>query len=399
MPPSNRAGRYTDQSAGYRAFIPARLPPTPPLAVDLEIVGVLSRADQWLGRLDGLTQTLPNPNLFVAVYVRREAVLSSQIEGTQSTLDDILAYELDNADQDLPQDVEEVVNYVKAMNYGLDRLATLPLSLRLLREIHKELLEGVRGGERYPGEFRFTQNWIGPAGAPLSKATFVPPPVAEMQDALDNLEHFLHHPGPLPALIHAAVAHAQFETIHPFIDGNGRVGRLLITFLLCHRGVLHRPLLYLSHYLKRNRTDYYARLTAIREQGEWEEWLWFFLAGVAETAEEATNTARSIITLRDDHRNLAQEAGLGINGLRLVEFLFERPLVNVNLVKDHLGVTFVTANRLVDRLVDLDILREVTGGRRNRIFRYAPYLALFAEEQRVFECPLPETTQAEGLGQ
>ncbi|HWI05237.1 MAG TPA: Fic family protein [Acidimicrobiales bacterium] len=397
MTPSTRAGRYVDQRSGYSAFVPERLPPDPPLTVDLEMVGLLSRADQWLGRLDGLTQTLPNPSLFVAMYVRREAVLSSQIEGTQSTLDDILAYELDSADRDLPQDVEEVVNYVKAMNYGLDRLATLPLSLRLLREIHAELLEGVRGGERYPGEFRFTQNWIGPAGAPLQRATFVPPPIDEMHAALDDLERFLHNPGPLPALIHAAVAHAQFETIHPFIDGNGRVGRLLITFLLCHRGVLHRPLLYLSHYLKRRRTEYYAHLTAIREEGQWEEWLRFFLAGVAETAEEATTTARSIITLRDDHRGLAQAAGLGINGLVLVEFLFERPLVNVNLVASRLGVTFVTANRLVEKLAEVGILIEVTGGRRNRIFRYSPYLALFADEPIGFEESPPESTQADGL--
>jgi Fic family protein len=342
------------------------------------MLSLLSQADQQLGRLDGLAQTLPNPDLFVAMYVRREAVLSSQIEGTQSTLDDVLAFELEVSALDLPGDVEEVVNYVRAMNYGLSRLSTLPLSLRLIREIHAELMQGTRGGHLYPGEFRMTQNWIGPPGATLATATFVPPPVGEMQAALRDLERFLHD-DELPALVHAALAHAQFETIHPFVDGNGRVGRLLITFLLCHRGVLHRPLLYLSHYLKRHRSEYYDHLTAIRRDGDWEAWVRFFLAGVGKTAEEATATARSIVGLRQLHRDRVQELGLGVNGLRLTDLLFERPLVNVNLVKDTLAVSFVTANKLVERLTEEGLLDEVTGGRRNRVFRYAPYLQLFAE--------------------
>src|SRR5882672_12385628 len=248
---NTRAGRYVKQRTGYAAFIPAPLPPDPPIAADGPLHPLLSRADQAVGRLDGVIQTVPNPDFFVYMSVRREAVLSSQIEGTQSTLEDLLAVELEPrpAWRQLPQDVDEVVRYVHAMNYGLGRLSDLPLSLRLLTEIHRELLTGARGSHRLPGEFRDSQNWIGPENASLAEATFVPPPVHEMKQALDNFERFLHQ-DELPALVHAGLAHAQFETIHPFLDGNGRVGRLLITFLLVYRRVLHRPLLYLSVYLK-----------------------------------------------------------------------------------------------------------------------------------------------------
>ncbi|MPZ98746.1 MAG: Fic family protein [Dehalococcoidia bacterium] len=382
MANSTRAGRLIRQPTGYRAFIPARLPPEPPPAFDAELVKLLSDADQAVGRLDGYAELLPNPDLFVAMYVRREAVLSSQIEGTQSTLDDVLKFELDPRLQEVPKDVEEIVNYVRAMNHGLSRLATLPPSLRLLREIHAELLRDGRGQERNPGEFRTSQNWIAPENAPLSAATFVPPPPAEMRDALGNFERFLHGHTEIPALVHCALAHAQFETIHPFLDGNGRVGRLLITFLLVHRGTLRRPLLYLSYYLKQHRAQYYDRLMAIRVDGDWEGWLRFFLRGVAATAAEATETARTIVTMRERHRSLVEQAGLGLNALRLVDLLFERPLVNVNLVKDHLGpegVAFATANGLVADFERLGLLREITGGKRNRQFRYEPYLELFRD--------------------
>jgi Fic family protein len=378
---STRAGRYVKQRTGYAAFIPAALPPNPPVALDGPLHTLLSRADQAVGRLDGVIQTVPNPDFFVYMYVRREAVLSSQIEGTQSTLEDLLAAELEPRPswRDLPQDVEEVVRYVHAMNYGLARLSDLPLSLRLITEIHRELLSGTRGSRRLPGEFRRSQNSIGPENATLSEATFVPPPVHEMKLALDNFERFLHEDEP-PALVHAGLAHAQFETIHPFLDGNGRVGRLLITFLLVHRGVLHRPLLYLSVYLKRHRAEYYDRLMAIRNSGDWEAWLRFFLTGVAQTAEEATATARAILELREAHRRLIQEKTSGVNGLRLLDLLFERPLVHVNLVKDSLGIAFVTANKLVEQLEGLGILNEITGRRRDRIFSYTPYVALFRDE-------------------
>ncbi|HEY7206820.1 MAG TPA: Fic family protein [Gaiellaceae bacterium] len=368
------------QRTGYAAFIPAPLSPDPPVSLD-GLQALLSRADQAVGRLDGVIQTVPNPDFFVYMYVRREAVLSSQIEGTQSTLEDLLAVELEPrpAWRRLPQDVDEVVRYVHAMNYGLSRVSDLPLSLRLIMEIHQELLSGGRGSHRLPGEFRTSQNWIGPENAGLTDATFVPPPVHEMKEALDNFERFLHE-DELPALVHAGLAHAQFETIHPFLDGNGRVGRLLITFLLVFRGVLHRPLLYLSVYLKRNRAEYYDRLMAIRNSGDWEAWLRFFLAGVAQTAEEATATARAILELREEHRRRIQQQTSGVNGLRVLDLLFERPLVHVNLVKDSLGISFVTANKLVEQLQSLGVVEEITGRKRDRIFSYTPYVALFQDE-------------------
>jgi Fic family protein len=368
------------QRSGYAAFIPAALPPDPPVALD-GLQALLSRADQAVGRLDGVIQTVPNPDFFVYMYVRREAVLSSQIEGTQSTLEDLLAVELEPrpAWRHLPHDVDEVVRYVHAMRYGLGRLSDLPLSLRLIKEIHRELLAGGRGSHRLPGEFRTSQNWIGPDNAGLADATFVPPPVHEMKQALDNFERFLHE-DELPALVHAGVAHAQFETIHPFLDGNGRVGRLLITFLLVLRGILHRPLLYLSVYLKRNRAEYYDRLMAIRTAGDWEAWLRFFLTGVAQTAEEATTTARAILGLREEQRRRIQEHTSGVNGLRLLDLLFERPLVHVNLVKDNLGISFVTANKLVEQLEGLGVVEEITGRKRDRVFSYTPYVALFQDE-------------------
>lgn len=395
---TTRAGRYVQQPAGYRAFIPAPLPPDPHVQMDVDLVALLSRADQALGRLDGVAQILPDPELFVAMYVRREAVLSSQIEGTQSTLEDLLAFELDPRAkvQGLPRDVEDVVNYVHAMNYGLRRLVTFPLSLRLVREIHTELLRGVRGAERRPGEFRESQNWIAAGNLPLSQATFVPPPVPEMHRALDNFECFLHEAHDLPVLIHCGLAHAQFETIHPFLDGNGRVGRLLITFLLVHRGVLHRPLLYLSYYLRRHRSEYYDRLMAIREAGDWEGWLRFFVRGVAETAEEATATARAIVDLRERHRTLIQERGLGISGLRLLDLLLRRPLAHVNLVAEELRIVFATASKLVEQFESLELLEEITGARRNRRYRYTPYLALFEEPAPAPEEPVPVKTTEPG---
>ena len=377
MPTSGRAGRYVRQPAGYQAFVPAPLPPAPPIAFDPELVTLLSRADQAVGRLDGEVRTRPNPDLFVAMYVRREAVLSSQIEGTQSTLEDLLAVELRPGVAEMSRDVDELVNYVQAMNYGLARLAELPLSLRLIREIHAQLLRGVRGANKLPGEFRRDQNYIAGSGARgIEDAAFVPPPVGEMKQALSDLEHFLHE-GELPALVHVGLAHAQFETIHPFTDGNGRVGRLLITLMLVHREVLHRPLLYLSLFLKRHRDEYYELLMAIRQEGDWESWLRFFLRGVAETAEEATITARSIVQLRERQRELLMEWNVSPNTLRLLDFLFLRPLIDVNLVSKELGVTFATANKLVEQLETFRVINEVTGRRRDRVFRFGPYLSLF----------------------
>ena len=373
---SSRSGRYVRQLSGYSAFIPTPLPPDPPLQLGT-FVPLLSQADQAIGRLDGVGRTLPNPDLFVAMYVRREAVLSSQIEGTQSSLDDVLAFELDGSRTRFPDDVAEVVNHVAAMNFGLQRLETLPLSLRLIREIHEHLLEGVRGSGKDPGEFRRTQNWIGARGALLADAAYVPPPPAELMAALGDFEKFLNEPGDMPSLIHAALAHAQFETIHPFLDGNGRVGRLLITFLLVCRGVLHRPLLYLSYYLKRHRTEYYDRLTSVRLDGDWEGWLRFFLQGVYETAEEATSTAGKIVSMREQH--LALVSDLGANGIQLLDHLYRQPMLDIKAAVKALRVSWPTANKLAAAFEERGVIVEVTGHHRNRVFRYSPYLALFAE--------------------
>jgi Fic family protein len=378
---TTRAGRYTRQPTGYRAFMPAPLPPQPALALGGELQGLLSAADRALGRLDGSVLTLPNPDLFVFMYVRKEAVLSSQIEGTQSSLQDLLAAEAQLFEQTLPRDVDEVINYVRAMNHGLARLPELPVSVRLIREIHAELMRGVRGGRLQPGELRTSQNWIGPAGCTLATATFVPPPHHAVPAALGDLESFLYTADELPPLVKIALAHVQFETIHPFLDGNGRVGRLLITFLLTERGVLHKPVLYLSHYFKQHRQTYYEHLQAVRDRGAWEAWLAFFLRGVIEVAGDAAETARRILQLREQHRSAitAQLGRAAGNGHKVLESLFDRPIVAVNDVQKMTGTTYAAANSLVARLVKLGVLSEMTGYARNRRFRYAPYIALFDE--------------------
>jgi Fic family protein len=378
----HRAGRYVRQTAEYSAFIPAPLPPEPPLEMDAEVTRLLSEADLALGRLDGASMMLPNADLFVAMYVRREAVLSSQIEGTQASLTDVLQFEAggDGGETERLLDVEEVVNYVRATNYGLRRLEDLPLSLRLIREIHGELMRGVRGEESTPGEFRHSQNWIGPRGSTLRDARFVPPPQHELLRVLGEWELFLHARSE-PVLITAALAHAQFETIHPFLDGNGRVGRLLIALLLYERKVLARPLLYLSLYLKRNQTEYYDRLQAVREKGDWEAWVRFFLEGVRSSADESTETTRRILTLREEDRvRLAGEGRMSGNLLRALDHLFAQPVTTPQLLASALGIQYVTANNLVARLVDLGVLAEMTGYRRNRRFAYRKYLDMFEEE-------------------
>ena len=378
---SSRAGRYMGQSGGYSAFIPAPLPPDPPVDMAGELNRYLSDADRALGRLDGVASLLPNPDLFVAMYVRHEAVLSSQIEGTQSTLEDVLEYETGATPDTQPRDVEEVVNYVRALNYGLERLDEFPLSLRLIREIHEKLMEGVRGQHRNPGEFRESQNWVGPMGTNLNQAQYVPPPPHEMMQVLGNLEEFLHNIESMPVLIHCGLAHAQFETIHPFLDGNGRVGRLLITFLLCHRGVLDRPLLYLSYYLKANRSEYYERLMKVRHEGDWEGWLKFFLSGVLETSQAATETAQEILGLREQSRNRVGEHLSGSpNALRLLDYAFERPVLSIRMAEDFLDSSYGTARNLVGEFEELGLLREITGQKRNRRYRFDPYIEVFERQ-------------------
>ncbi|GIW57055.1 MAG: cell division protein Fic [Nitrospiraceae bacterium] len=376
-----RAGCYVRQPAGYRVFLPAPLPPNPPLRMD-DLQAPLAEASHALGRLDGSVLTLPDPDLFVLMYVRKEAVLSSQIEGTQSSLQDLLEAEARILSPDRPADVREVISYVNAMNYGLERLATLPVSVRLIREIHKRLLIGVRGHKLTPGELRRSQNWIGPSGCTLNEAIFVPPPPDVVPQALSDLERFLHEENDLPVLIKVGLAHAQFETIHPFLDGNGRVGRLLITFLLCERGLLHKPVLYLSHYFKRHRQEYYDYLQAVRDSGDWEGWLEFFLRGVADVSVQASETARRILALREQRREqITQSFGRAAgNGLKVLEQLFRTPIINVKQVQSLTKTAFPAANQLVQRLVELGVLREITGHARNRRFRFDEYVRLFEDE-------------------
>ena len=378
---SGRAGRYVNQPTGYQAFVPASLPPDPPLRMTPALEALLSAANLAIGRLDGSVFTLPDPDLFVMMYVRKEAVLSSQIEGTESSLQDVLAAEAKIFSPDRPKDVGEVINYVTAMNYGLERLATLPVSSRLIREIHGVLLKGVRGSDRTPGELRKSQNWIGPGSCGLPEATFIPPPPDEVPKALSELENFLHADDDLPSLVKVGLAHAQFETIHPFLDGNGRVGRLLIAFLLVQGQVLHKPVLYLSHYFKRHQQEYYDRLQAVRDTGEWEGWLTFFLRGVAEVSEEAAKMARAILALRERLRlqittHLGRSAG---NGLTVLEYMFRMPLITVNNVKVLIETSYPAANDLVQRLVQQGVVSETTGQARNRRFRFDDYIVLFSD--------------------
>lgn len=388
----SKAGRTVSQATGYLAFVPAPLPPEPPVELDAEIIDLLSRADQALGKLDGVATLLPNPDLFVGMYVRKEALLSSQIEGIDSTLDEVIRFEEGDEPSDgrRLQDTAEVVNYVRALKYGIRRLPELPLSLRLFREIHTELMRGVRGEGKAPGEFRVTQNWIGPQGATLANAAFVPPPVPEMNRALDNLEKFLHqrreHPEKpkYPVIIECALVHAQFETIHPLLDGNGRLGRLLVPLLLHERRILSQPLLYLSLYLKGNRLEYYDRLTAVRKNGDWEGWIKFFLRGVEQVGLEAVETARKVIAFREQAMRTAST--LGANESKFVEFLFDHPLTDIQTAQKHLAVSFNTAAGVIRRLEGAQLLNETTGRQRSRVYRFFAYLDLF-EESRAAASP------------
>lgn len=374
----SRAGIYVPQPGGFKAFVPKALPPGD-LEIDERLQALLSRADLAVGRLDGVIEVIPDPDRFVFMYVRREAVLSSQIEGTQASLMDVLEYEAEEETATARVDVQEVINYVRAMRLGLDRLQDLPISRRLICEVHRELMSEVRGGEpqKTPGEFRRSQNWIG-GGSP-SSARFVPPPADEVGRTFAELEAFVHDDVAMPALIKAALIHAQFETIHPFLDGNGRTGRLLITFWLVERRILRQPLLYPSLFFKDHRQEYGDRLQAIRDNGEWESWLGFFLDGVAQVAEEAYETALNIFALRE--RDRARISGAlkrrAPRGLLLLDELLKLPIVKTKTVERAIGVAQPTATSLLNALVELGILREVTGKQRGRVYVYDEYLALF----------------------
>ena len=376
---SNRAGIVIKTPTGYNSFVPNPLPPNPPIAFDDEIQSLLSEAGLKLGRLDGITQILPNPGLFVAMYVKKEAILSSQIEGTQASLVDVLEAPSYNEKEYSSDGVKEVINYVNAMYHGLDRLSSLPLSLRLIKEIHEILLNGVRGADKSPGEFRRSQNWIGPAGCNLSTATYVPPTVEDMKAAMYDLEKYIYDESYIPALIKIALIHAQFETIHPFLDGNGRMGRLLITFWLCQQKILSQPLLYLSYYFKLNRDEYYNTLMDVRLKGDWEKWIKFFLRGVSITADESTRTAKEILSLRSKYddmlENYCKERKSSFNYQPLLNLIFDYPVLNRKKVEKELGVSGPKAGRLIKTFCDLGILEDTDKNReRYKKFIFADYI-------------------------
>lgn len=347
----------------YWAFVPNPLPPA--LELDHHLVARLSEADRALGELSGLGRALPNPHLLIGPFIRREAVLSSRIEGTQADITDLYAYEagqlrLPGITEPPPEaDVREVLNYVRAMEYGLKRLQTLPMSLRLLRELHAHLLQGVRGGHAIPGEFRHTQNWIGKPGCGLNDADFIPPPVPEMQEALGAFEKYLHAEDQYPPLIRLALIHYQFEVIHPFIDGNGRIGRLLIVLLLVHWNLLPLPLLYLSEFFESHRQEYYDLLMGVSERGAWRDWLMFFLQGVAEQARDATTRARQLQDLQQEWHQRLTRARASTLLLRLADGLFESPVLTISQAQKTLGITYRSAQLNVQKLVRAKILEEV----------------------------------------
>ncbi|HQN08334.1 MAG TPA: Fic family protein [Thermoanaerobaculia bacterium] len=376
-------GRFEVSRTGgeaVRAFVPHPLPPDPPLMLSGPLQTLLERASLAIGRLDSISTLLPDTDLFLYAYVRKEAVLSSQIEGTQSSLSDLMLFELEQVPGVPLDDVAEVSSYVAALSHGLSRLrGGFPLSVRLIREIHAELLSHGRGSDKEPGELRRTQNWIG--GTRPGNAIFVPPPPSAVPDCLSDLEKFLHAEGDgIPVLVRAALAHVQFETIHPFLDGNGRIGRLLITFLLCHEGLLREPLLYLSLYFKERREEYYRLLEIVRHDGDWEAWVGFFLEGVAVTGEGAFSTARRLEALFKEDREriltLGRQAG---SALRVHEALKARPLTTLQEAARRAGLTFPTASKGMSLLAGIGIARELTGKRRNRVFVYDRYVDMLAE--------------------
>ncbi len=376
-PMSTRAGQYIMQPTGYRAFIPAPLPPEPALNLTPEVIMLLSNADRSLGKLSGLASVISEPDLFVYLYVRKEALLSSQIEGTQCSLEDVLTDE----EEIQNDDVKEVSNYVLAMNEGLKSLQNIPVSTRLIKQLHRKLLTDTRGSNKTPGEYRTTQNWIGQPGANLQTAEFIPPPANQIDECMNNLEKFIHENNDLPPLIKAGIAHAQFETIHPFLDGNGRIGRLLITLLLCSWEIMDKPLLYLSYFFKANRTEYYSRLTNIRLKGDWESWIKFFLRGVDESAKMANQAAVEIHDLHKRDAAKLRAANITPATNEIFSLLFKRPRINTWIVNYIVpNYTKPTIQRALNKLVELGILVEVSGKQRNRLYVYREYLNILTRD-------------------
>lgn len=372
---NNRAGHYKSNLSGemaYKSFMPNPLPPVPPIELTEDIVSLLVKANAGLAVLEGVASRIPNVDLFVSMYVRKEALMSSQIEGTQATLEDVLDPRLDS---NTNRDVADVVNYIKATEFAVRRLQTLPLCNRLIRETHAVLMKGVRGQEKSPGEFRHSQNWIGGQGSTLKNARYIPPSPNDMMEAMSDLEKYINTEDELDTLIRAALIHYQFETIHPFLDGNGRIGRLLITLFLMEKKVLTTPALYISYFLKKNRVEYYDRMTEVRTKGNYEQWTKFFLQAIMESAEDATATIDALIALHDAKSSLISKLGRAAKNATLVfNYLESNPIIEIGKTSEALGITYNTTSSAVKRLVDAGILVQTSDSNRNRIFVYEAYL-------------------------
>lgn len=373
---NERAGYYQSQPTGYKAFVPQDLPPQPDVVIgeDLRILLVLT--EQKLAELNGVGFSLPNPDLFIMMAIRKEALLSSQIEGTQATMTDVLTYEtwdeVDNLD-----DVQEVVNYIKALHHGIARLDKLPLCIRVIKECHEILLNSVRGFEKTPGEFRKSQNWIGQS---LKNAIFVPPPESQVPESAGNLEKFINQEDSFPLLIKCALIHYQFETIHPFLDGNGRIGRLLIDLFIHWKGLLHKPLIYTSLFFKQNRQEYFDRLMMVRKSGNFEQWIEFFLKAMLWSFEHAIEKIKQILLLQESLRKkIIKEKKASLRSIQLLDILFASPLTTINDIAEKLGISFQAASEQAKLFLALGILEELTGQKRSRRFAFAPYLRIIEE--------------------
>ncbi|NLC96868.1 MAG: Fic family protein [Erysipelotrichaceae bacterium] len=376
-----RAGSYRENFSGdsaYKSFLPKPLPPYPDLNFDLEMMDLLSKANRSIGTLEGASRHIPNIDLFIAMYVRKEALLSSQIEGTQATMDDILDPALS---ENTNQNIQDVVNYIKASQYAKERLKELPICNRLIKETHKILVENLRGDEKYPGEFRMSQNWIGPAGSTLRNARYIPPNVEDMIEAMSDLEKFINADDEIEPLIKIALIHYQFETIHPFLDGNGRLGRLLINLFFLEKQVLTYESLYISYYLKRNRIEYYDRLMEVRNKGNYEQWVKFFLLGLIESANDAIETIEKLVQLHESNKRKTNDLASKSKAIpKIFKYLEASPIIDIKKTSEDLGFAYNTIARGVDRLVELKILKQTENVQRNRVFSYEEYLEILRKD-------------------
>jgi len=374
------AGKWKSNLSGeaaYKSFLPSPLPPIPPLSLDKETSNLIIKANRQLALLDGLSSRVANVHLLISMYVRKEALMSSQIEGTQATLEDILDPLIE---ENANQDVSEVINYIKAIEFAVERLKELPLCNRLICEAHSLLMDGVRGQEKTPGEFRRTQNWIGGLGSTIKTARYIPPSPEDMKEAMSRLEYFMNndeHFGAIDILVRSALIHYQFETIHPFLDGNGRIGRLLVTLFLIEKGAMSTPILYLSYFLKRNRLEYFDRMMFVRENGEFEQWVNFFLLAICDSAEDAINTIDKMVALREKNLTIVNTVGRSSKTLcKLLSYLEECPIIEIQKTSSTLGLSFNTVSDAIKRLCSQGILVQASGERRNRTFAYEEYLEI-----------------------